>query len=986
MLCCYGELLFAREDYFQQQVAYDITVTLDDSAHTLSAHEKIEYTNNSPHALEFIYFHLWPNAYKNHETAFAKQKERFLSTSFLFSKEKDRGYIDSLNFSIDGVETNWEYHPDWIDVAKVQLPNPLLPGQTITIETPFFLKIPKVFSRLGHSGKHYEMTQWYPKPAVYDHKGWHPMPYLDMGEFYSEFGSFDVKITLPENYRVMATGDLVNGEAEYAWLDSLANAGDSLHALPENEFKETVKALKKGKKKSIWQKVITLFKKEEKADKQETKLKTLHFHQDKVHDFAWFADPNWIVRKGTLYLADSTREVTLWSMYLPKNAELWENSIEYLHDSGYWYSEFIGDYPYNHITAVDGDLSAGGGMEYPNITVISTTKSKHRLENVIMHEVGHNWFYGILGTNERDHVWMDEGLNEFNNIRYWDKKYGAEGRKYILNEKTQQKLGPFSVAKNLKYGFMEYVGYTSWIKLGDEEPLETSSNSFKRRTNYWLSYSKPFVYSWHLLHYLGEDTIDTILQDFYEDWKFKHPYPEDFFAYFPKHTDKDYSWYTKDVFYKTGLVDYSVKLKKDKVIFKNKGTLTVPFQAAFYDKAGSEIQRSWVEGVNKFKTIELPANTKSVIIDPDETLPDVNRPNNATHKPFKLSWVFDQPHYYKREVFWLPWLFSHNQFNGFTPGVKLYHGFIPGYDYGVGVTPLWDFHNEQLVGHVSFSRYLYDFGEYYQSSFSGNLSRFEGRSGLQLNFKGKRKEKLQRYPVWTTSAALDFHSINGDAVDSSYYTSGELGTAYGELSFYHRPNPQTSYTVRSGLKTGFLNAEFVRLHVQLNYRYKFSKKFMTKLRIWTGGFLTSTNLPKQYITYLSGGIDPDFRQSFVINRTAETNNASIGTRQFITQGPSVHGMILQHEKLSGVSDWVLSGNVEMTVPKLPGTPFADAAIVFGGETYFDIGWKYSLGPFSVIIPLYQSWDATPLVNSTDWLSERIRFSITVKSFNYRDIF
>ncbi|MDP6570406.1 MAG: hypothetical protein QGF57_04110, partial [Candidatus Marinimicrobia bacterium] len=346
-------LLLAREDYFQQHVAYDITLTLDDSAHTISAHETIQYTNNSRDELNFIWFHLWPNAYKNHETAFAKQKERFLHTSFLFSKEKDRGYIDSLHFTIDGVETTFEYHPEWIDVAKVYLPNTLLPGQTITIETPFYLKIPKVFSRLGHTGKHYEMTQWYPKPAVYDHKGWHPMPYLDMGEFYSEFGSFDVKITLPEEYRVMATGDLINGEAEYAWLDSLATVGDSLHALPEKEFKKALEKLKGKKKKSLWKKIISHFKKEEKADKMEKKLKTLHFHQEKVHDFAWFADPRWIVRKGALYLADSTREVTLWSMYLPKNAELWENSIEYLNDSGYWYSEFLGDYPYNHITAVD---------------------------------------------------------------------------------------------------------------------------------------------------------------------------------------------------------------------------------------------------------------------------------------------------------------------------------------------------------------------------------------------------------------------------------------------------------------------------------------------------------------------------------------------------------------------------------------------------------------------------------------------------------
>ena len=187
----------AEKEYFQQHVSYEIDVQLNDSDHTLSAFEKILYTNNSPDTLTYIWFHIWPNAYKNDSTALAKQLLRLGSTRFHYSKEKDRGYIDSLDFSVNGLSANWEVHPEWIDVIKLQLPSPLLPSDSVIIETPFFVKLPKIFSRLGHSGKHYEITQWYPKPAVYDKDGWHPMPYLNMGEFYSEFGSFDVTITLP---------------------------------------------------------------------------------------------------------------------------------------------------------------------------------------------------------------------------------------------------------------------------------------------------------------------------------------------------------------------------------------------------------------------------------------------------------------------------------------------------------------------------------------------------------------------------------------------------------------------------------------------------------------------------------------------------------------------------------------------------------------------------------------------------------------------
>ena len=449
------------QDYFQQKVDYDITVKLDDDNHTLSAYEKIIYTNNSPDELSFIWFHVWPNAYKNDSTAYAKQagpKSRFANSDSL-----SRGFIDSLDFSVDGKRVDWSYHPDWIDVIKLNLDKPLKSGNSIIIETPFFVKLPKVFSRLGHSGKHYEITQWYPKPAVYDRKGWHPMPYLNQGEFYSEFGTFNVKITLPKDYKIMATGDLINGEEEYSWLNSFTSITDSLNSLPEKELKKWIKDQKNNKENSS-------------KDSLETVYKTLHFRQNKVHDFAWFADKKWLVQKGDLTLPNSSRKVTLWSFYLPKNAETWRNSIEYLHDSGYWYSRYYGDYPYNHITAVDGDLSAGGGMEYPNITVIASMPSKNMLEMVIMHEVGHNWFYGIIGSNERYHTWMDEGLNEYSAIRYWQDKYKDDKERFVLIPLIQNKL---KIAKDLKFSWFEYFQYSSSAKSQNAQPLNLKADEYK---------------------------------------------------------------------------------------------------------------------------------------------------------------------------------------------------------------------------------------------------------------------------------------------------------------------------------------------------------------------------------------------------------------------------------------------------------------------------------------------------------------------------
>ena len=133
--------------YFQQDVRYEIEVTLDDKDHSLSGFEKIEYTNNSYDTLDFIWFHLWPNAYKNDSTAFAKQQIRMNNMRFANSETKDRGYIDSLNFVVNGIKADVIQHPEWIDVTKIMLPNKLLPNQSVIIETPFYIKLPLVFSR-----------------------------------------------------------------------------------------------------------------------------------------------------------------------------------------------------------------------------------------------------------------------------------------------------------------------------------------------------------------------------------------------------------------------------------------------------------------------------------------------------------------------------------------------------------------------------------------------------------------------------------------------------------------------------------------------------------------------------------------------------------------------------------------------------------------------------------------------------------------------
>ena len=943
--------------YFQQMVKYEIDVTLNDSAHTLSAFERLEYTNNSPDTLEFIWFHLWPNAYKNDSTAFAKQQTKSGSRRFADSDEEDRGFIDSLDFLVDGIKAKWETHTDWIDVAKIMLPNHLLPGKSVIIETPFFIKLPLVFSRLGHSGKHYEITQWYPKPAVYDHKGWHPMPYLNMGEFYSEFGIFDVKITLPKDYRLMATGDIVNGEDELHWLDSLAAQGDSLHVLPKKELKKKLKLMKKYGKRI------------EKEDSSEIEMKTIHFHQENVHDFAWFADKNWIVRKGELVLSDSTRYVTLWSFYLPKNAELWENSIEYLHDSGYWFGKFYGEYPYNHITAVDGDMSAGGGMEYPNITVISTAGSKDLLEYVIMHEVGHNWFYGILGFNERDHTWMDEGLNEYSNIRYWQKKYKGRNEQIIIQEFVQNKLG---IAKNLSISWFTYAGYANSGKSKDAQPLNLTAEKYIG-SNYWQHYSKTAVYMRYLQHYLGEDKMDEILQDFYRQWEFRHPYPEDLETVFAAHLKENLDWFFDNVFEKTTYVDYGIIKTDDQFILHNYGTFTCPVEVAFYNGSGQEIQRDWYHKIDNKKIMSLPLGAVSARIDPDQHMPDVNRSNNGTQKGFNINFVWDQPTYFNHDVNIVPWFFSYNYYNGLTPGLTIFSGFAPGYDgRGNALSFLYDFNHNKPVGSFSITRPIRSISLFHVSSLNINMDHGSGRTGFNARISGTIKEPYVKSPVARINANLFYHYLDSTAFDSFLYDGGKFLTTSIRYTKNWELNINSELTFQIGIKMG---KYFSRSFLSSGVEHRFTKNIATNIRLFVSGYLFTEDLPAQYRTYLSGSIDPDFEKN-ILDRTGKSEATQVLSHIFYDNGPGFRGLVLDEKSRPLATEkmaWSLRINQEL--PYIPGDIFFDIGGITEGKNSFMVS-GLQFGPF--LLPFYQSWELDhKFPNNGQWVLDRLRLDFNV---------
>jgi len=494
----------AQEAYFQQALNYTIDVRLDDEKHALHGLLKLTYVNNSPDTLRSIPFHCWPRAYSSDRTAFARQKLRNGQTKFHFAPARDRGTMDSLRFEVNGTEAAFSFDDDNTDIGLLELPQPLPPANQAVITTPFRVKIPKSFSRLGRVGQSYQITQWYPKPALYDRAGWHPMPYLDLGEYYADFGSFEVNITLPENYVVGATGALQNTDERAKLLEK------SVADRKELSLRSAAGELADG------------FVNEAFPPSAAT-TKTLTYRAENVHDFAWFADKRFKVLHDTLVVARpryaekvgmQSRTVDVWALFNETEAGRWIKATDYLKRATRFYSGQVGPYPYPQVTGVMSALSVGGGMEYPMITVIGRTPDAPALDEVLAHEVGHNWFQGILATNERDHPWMDEGIN-----RFYEQRYMARYR-------PERPNGLSALGRVVEY---DRLGYHYTARQGKDQAPDTRSDSLSMG-NYWIgAYSKPVLALRELEGIVGTTAFDRAMRAYYDRWKFRHPQPEDFF-------------------------------------------------------------------------------------------------------------------------------------------------------------------------------------------------------------------------------------------------------------------------------------------------------------------------------------------------------------------------------------------------------------------------------------------------------------------------
>ena len=708
-------LLNAREVYFQQEVNYNITATLDDKTHTLTGTVEMTYINHSPDTLNEIWIHLWGNAFKNRKTAFANQKLRQGSSRFYFADDDDLGYYKNLDFQTDGQKAVLKYHPEHPDIAVLHLNTPLMPGAKTLIATPFLLKIPASFSRLGHVKTSYQMTQWYPKPAVYDRKGWHPMPYLDQGEFYSEFGNFDVTLTLPQNYVVGATGTLQT-PSEQQFLREKEHLSRLALSDKVNAKTDTFPA-------------------------SSAVLKTIRYTAEKVHDFAWFADKRFFVLKDTAQLANG-RTVDCWAMFTKEEADLWEKGAFYVRRAVEFYSQHIGAYPWPHATAIHSALSAGGGMEYPMITVIANSGDAKSLDEVITHEVGHNWFYGILASHERLHAFQDEGFNSYYEDRYM-RQYYTHG---VLDDALPKWL--FNTKRNGS------IGELALLLLAREHkdlPANSPSDHFMSLDYGVQTYMKP---AWHLRwleQSAGKEQFDKAMQHYFEQWKFKHPYPEDVYQAWHE-AGMDAPWFITAM-NTTAKADFKlISVEKDPAVenkwllrVENRSSVNGPLSVTALRK-NEVVKTEWFPPQAAQRLIEMnaPSDADAFVLDHERVTLDVRRRNNYRRtsgvlpgvEPLSVRLLAATPDHNRTTTGILPWV-GWNLYDHAQLGLLVYNPPLPSPRLQYYLAPAFATGSKTWTGLADVRAHLFNLPFTQKTTLGVNFKSFHFAHNETLNFRAR---------------------------------------------------------------------------------------------------------------------------------------------------------------------------------------------------------------------------------------------------------
>ena len=593
--------------YWQQRVDYTIAVSLDTATHTIAGRETIRYTNRSPDTLSYIWLQLDQNLFRDdgRGAVLNPPDARFAARGFRGGFVLDR--VESVRPS--GRQTVRRALKTTANgtLMRVELDRALAPRGVTSLEIGYSFQVPEHGAdRMGREqfpeGWLYEIAQWYPRLAVYDDvRGWNTEQYLGQGEFYLEYGDIDFAITVPRGFIVAATGRLTN----------------PLEVLTATERARLARALHSDSTVAIIAKSEVGQPSTRPAGTSATL--TWRFSAKNVRDVAWAAAPNFI------WDASGWNGILMQSFYPPAADSVWRESTKMVRHSIKHYSEKWFPYPYPTAININGPVA---GMEYPMIVFCASRRSTRGLFGVTTHELGHQWFPMIVGSNERLYAWMDEGFNTFINV-------------YSARTFYHDTMGPGG------------SGIESWAAFAGSGRDEAPSIMPADRVPGFLlgaaAYGKPEVGLFLLRHSILADTtrFDTAFREYIRRWAFKHPTPADFFRSMEDGVGEDLSYFWRGWFLRTDVVDQavdSVRTARDStgttyttIYLSSPGGLPMPvnLRLTFADGSVENTRlpvEAWFEG-NHFVYVRIFAkDLVKVEIDPDKNFPDVRRQNNTWTK------------------------------------------------------------------------------------------------------------------------------------------------------------------------------------------------------------------------------------------------------------------------------------------------------------------------------------------------------------------
>ena len=593
---------------------YDIDVRLDHAARTLTGRETIRWRNISANPTRELQFHLYWNAWRNADSTW--MRERRLAGVTTPPRADAWSSIDVVSIRVGGTDLTSQVRyiaPDDGNaqdrtVMAVALPAEVLQNETIEIQVEWTAKIPRPFARTGYVDDYYFIAQWFPKLGVLEDRGWNTHQFHAATEFYADYGVYDVRLTVPAGFVVGSSGRQT--------LRTDNPDGTATH----------------------------------------------RYRGEDIHDAAWTASPHYqaITRA---FEHPTLPRVEMRLLLLPDHAGLADRYFASTVAALKYYGEWFGPYPYDYLTIVDPAFQSGAdGMEYPTFF---TGRARWIApggvtvpESTTTHEAGHQWWYGIVGSNEFEHAWMDEGLNTFSTARA-----------------IEQVFEPNFVERRFFGGFIPWVFRDIGVKRetdgnrlpgyrlsADADAQATPTYAFWPGTATNITYNKTALWLHTLEKHLGWPVLQRIMSTYFERYKFRHPYPEDFFAVVNDVSGRDMTWFFDQVYRGSNVFDYgvqeftstraTVRLKPDTttdggtvhlkaetttdgyrtvVVARRYGEAIFPVDVVTTFKDGEKVTERW-DGVERraMYTYERGSQAASVQVDPNRVLLlDVAYTNNS---------------------------------------------------------------------------------------------------------------------------------------------------------------------------------------------------------------------------------------------------------------------------------------------------------------------------------------------------------------------